>query len=101
MSLNQIDEIVNSGDIKNLCSWRRRLSNRIGNGRLAASLSNPYSWAGSSAGKALEYLIALANDELVGQGMFEDKKAKGAKVTLLRQQIAEWESIRDSLLGNT
>jgi hypothetical protein len=33
--------------------------------------------------------------------MFEGKKAKGAKATLLRQQIAEWESIRDSLVDES
>ncbi len=41
MSANQTDEITTFGDIKNLCSWRRRLSNKIGNGRLAAEGMKP------------------------------------------------------------
>jgi hypothetical protein len=49
----------------------------------------------------LEYLIALAQDELLGQGIFEGKKAKGAKATLLRQQLAEWESILNSLVDES
>lgn len=42
---------------------------------------------------ALEQLIASAQDELSGQGLFLERKAEGDRATLLQQQTAQWQQL--------
>jgi hypothetical protein len=45
----------------------------------------------------VEQSIALAGEELAGRGLFLKRKAKGARVQLLKNQITEWETLLEKL----
>jgi hypothetical protein len=45
----------------------------------------------------LEQSIALAREELADRGLFLKRKAKGARVQLLKNQIMEWETLLEKL----
>jgi hypothetical protein len=40
---------------------------------------------------ALEQLVTSAQDELLGQGLFRERKAEGDRATLLQEQIVQWQ----------
>lgn len=46
---------------------------------------------------ALEQLTGSAQDELLGQGLFEGRKAEGDRATLLQQELAQWQQLLSKL----
>jgi len=40
--------------------------------------------------QALEQLVAISQDELFGQNLFEGRKAEGDRAIMLQQQLEQW-----------
>ncbi|MEW6498017.1 MAG: hypothetical protein AB1589_36780 [Cyanobacteriota bacterium] len=49
---------------------------------------------------ALRQLIDLSRDELAGQGLYQQRKAKSDRIHQLQQQIEAWEALLEKLAGN-
>jgi hypothetical protein len=49
--------------------------------------------------KVLSQQIALARDELTGQGLYQQRKAEGDRSQELEQQIETWKELLQKLTG--
>lgn len=49
---------------------------------------------------ALRQLINLSRDELAGQGLYQQCKAKGDRIQQLQQQIEVWQPLLEKLGGS-
>lgn len=47
--------------------------------------------------QALEQLIDIAQDELLGQNLFEGRQAKGDRAIKLNQQLEQWNKLMENL----
>jgi hypothetical protein len=48
---------------------------------------------------ALRQLIDLSRDELAGQGLYQQRKAKSDRIQQLQQQIEAWQALLEKLGG--
>jgi hypothetical protein len=87
-----------------LRSWKLRANQtwlrRIGRQVIPLAEAGITARGATSYKKALGELISLYQDELAGQGLYEQRKATGDRIQQLQQQIEAWQALLDKLGRN-